>query len=66
MEIKMFLFLLKNYNLLIGDIPESLGLLVLGVALIALTIGIRWFMNDSEEKDHSEENLEKITGNNNQ
>lgn len=62
----MFLFSFIKSNLLIGNIPESLGLLILGVALIVLTIGLRWFTNEDEKKDNNEEKLENIVGKNSQ
>ncbi len=49
-------------NTLLGKIPESLGLLLFGISLIAITIGLRWFLDMSEKKNGREENLEKLAG----
>lgn len=47
-----------NQNLLLGLVPESVGLLIFGFGLIALTIGLRWALkkgdagvNTKQEKD---------------
>ena len=34
--------------LILGRITESEGTLILGICLIALTIGIRWFLKKAE------------------
>ena len=44
-----FLFDITSRNLLLGFVPESLGLLVFGVGLILLTVGLRWFMKRNEK-----------------
>lgn len=61
----MFLFLLENNNLLLGAIPETAGLLLFGVSLVVITIGLRWFLNESEKKNNAEEILERVTKKNN-
>jgi len=43
-----FLLEIGNQSLLLGFIPESLGLLIFGVGLIVLTFGLRWIMNRVE------------------
>ncbi len=47
----MFLFLLEGKNLLIGSVPESIGLLFFGVGLVAITIFLRWFLNENDDKE---------------
>jgi hypothetical protein len=43
-----------NQNLLLGYVPESLGLLLFGVGLIVLTVVLRWILsrveNGNEQK----------------
>ena len=56
----MILFLLNN--LLLGDMPETLGLLLFGVALIAITVSLRWALNKGEQNDLGKEGFEKLTG----
>ena len=41
----------SNKNLLLGYVPESLGLLIFGVALIACAVGLRRFFNRGEETE---------------
>lgn len=43
-----FLLEIANQNLLLGFIPESVGLLIFGVGLVVLTIGLRWIFNRVE------------------
>lgn len=45
----VFLFDVASQNLILGFVPESLGLLIFGVALVLLAIGLRWFMKRTEE-----------------
>ena len=54
-----FLFDVANQNVILGFIPESLGLLIFGVALILLTIGLRWIMKRSEKS--ADGGIEHIT-----
>lgn len=49
-----FLFDFTNQNLILGVVPESLGLLVFGVGLVLLTVGLRRFMKRSERNADSE------------
>lgn len=56
----MFLFLLENGNLLLGYVPETLGLLLFGVALIAITVLLRWILSINEQENNSQENLEVL------
>ncbi|MEZ5343944.1 MAG: hypothetical protein R2681_00170 [Pyrinomonadaceae bacterium] len=42
------IFLLQNNNLLFGFLPESMAILFFGVALIAVAIGMRWFLSKIE------------------
>lgn len=44
----VFLLATVNQNLLLGFIPESLGLLIFGVGLVALTFGLRRILNRVE------------------
>ncbi len=62
----MFLFLLQNNNLLLGGIPETVGLLLFGVGLIAITILLRWFFSENDKDEVADENLEKLSGKVNQ
>lgn len=45
----MILLQTANQNLLLGFMPESLGLLIFGIGLIGLTIGLRWILKRGEE-----------------
>ncbi len=47
-----FLFDVASQNLILGFVPESLGLLIFGVALVFLTIGLRRFMKRSDTNVH--------------
>jgi hypothetical protein len=51
------LFDVTNGNLLLGYVPESIGLLAFGIVLIAFAVGLRWIFNRNEEK--AEENFEQ-------
>ena len=46
-----------NQNLILGFVPESLGLLIFGVVLIALTVALRWILKRGES--HSDVKVEK-------
>ena len=50
----MILFELTNQNLILGFMPESLGLLLFGIGLIGLTIGLRWIFKHGEENANRE------------
>jgi len=43
------LFEATSANLFLGFIPESLGLLLFGMALIAFAVSLRWRFNRNEE-----------------
>lgn len=43
-----FLLLENNNNLLLGYVPETVGLLIFGGALVAITIFLRWILNEKE------------------
>ncbi len=49
MFVLAILFDVANRNLLLGFMPESLGLLLFGVLLIAFAASLRWLFNRSEE-----------------
>ena len=44
----LFLLEISNQNLLLGYVPESLGLLLFGVGLVALTLILRKVFNRLE------------------
>ena len=51
----MFLLLdSANQSLILGFVPESLGLLIFGIGLILLAIGLRWFIKRSEKNTDGE------------
>ena len=51
----MFLsFEAATQNLILGVVPESLEVLIFGVALVLLTIGLRWVLKRSEKDAGSE------------
>ena len=59
----MFLLLFSSSsNLLLGFVPETVGLLLFGGVLIAVTVGVRWFFNESEEDKSNLENIETLAG----
>lgn len=47
-------------NLILGVLPESLGLLVFGLGLIAFAVTLRWFFGKRDERGVKE--LEKTIG----
>jgi len=49
MFISTMLFQATNKNLLLGFMPESLGLLLFGVGLIIFAASLRWLFNRNEE-----------------
>lgn len=49
MFILAILFDTANRNLLLGFVPESLGLLLFGVLLISFAASLRWLFKRSEE-----------------
>ena len=51
----MFLLLdVASQGLILGFLPESLGVLFFGVGLILLAIALRWFMKRGETNIHRE------------
>ncbi len=48
------LFDVTDNNLLLGSMPESLGLLIFGVGLIAFAAGLRWIFNRNVETGEKE------------
>lgn len=46
----IFLLEAVNKNLLLGFMPESIGLLLFGIALIVSAVGLRRFFSRSEDK----------------
>ncbi len=50
---------IKN-DLLFGFVPETLELFVLGIALIAFAVGLRWFFNRNKEIK-TRENFGQVT-----
>ncbi len=58
----MFLtiILMQTTNLLLGIMPESLGLFVFGLGLIAFAITLRWFFGKRDERIDND--LEKTIG----
>ena len=48
----------QSGNLLLGYMPESVGLFVFGIVLIVLAIGLRWIFKRSENAE-SEERIKK-------
>ena len=51
----MVICLFESSNLLLGFVPESVGMLVFGVSLITLAIALRWFMARFEESVFTED-----------
>jgi hypothetical protein len=51
----MSLFLVYKSNLLLGDMPETLGLLLFGVALVAVTVGLRWVLGENQKRETAED-----------
>ncbi len=46
----IYLMQTTNQNLILGFVPESIGILIFGIALVGLTIALRWVFNKGEEK----------------
>jgi hypothetical protein len=46
----------SNTYLVFGGITETEGILFLGILLIALTIGIRWFLKKPEANSNTKTN----------
>ena len=58
----MFLVLLnsESQNLLLGFIPEPLGLMLFGMVLILVTVGARRLFEDVESEETGKESLEGL------
>lgn len=54
MIFKMILAEITNNNLLLGVMPEYLGLMIFGLALIVFTVALRWLFGRRNEADKSE------------
>ncbi len=52
--------LLESNNILLGSSPESVGLLMFGIALVAVTVGLRWFMREDVEDAKSQEAVKSL------
>ncbi len=48
----------SNNSLLLGFMPESLGLLVLGFGLIAFAVSLRWIFN-RQKTENGSKNFDK-------
>ena len=57
------MILFETGNMLLGGIPESVGLLIFGVALVAVTIGLRWFLGGEPEQAEASEPVKNLTEN---
>lgn len=47
----MLLAELSNGNLLLGFLPESIGLLIFGSGLIGFTVLVRWIFKQKDQKE---------------
>ncbi len=56
----MVFILQTNPNLILGFIPESIGLLIFGIILIGVTVGLRWALRKGEAEEEGK--VEKTTG----
>lgn len=55
MESVMFYLLqTATQNLILGFVPESLGLLIFGIGLIGVTVALRWLLRKSEAQSEAE------------
>jgi len=55
----VLLFQLTNKNLLLGFMPESLGLLLFGIGLIAFAVSLRRIFNQKETGENFKRLAEK-------
>ncbi len=46
--------LMQTNNLLLGAMPESLGLFVFGLGLVAFALSLRWFFGKRDEQNRNE------------
>ncbi|HNQ15175.1 MAG TPA: hypothetical protein PKM58_06405 [Pyrinomonadaceae bacterium] len=56
----MVFLLQTNPNLILGFVPESIGLLIFGVTLIGVTVGLRWALKKGVT--HEDVKVDKTTG----
>lgn len=56
----VILFDATNGNLLLGFIPESLGLLIFGVVLVTFAVGLRRIFNRKDERQAIEKSGQMI------
>jgi len=49
----LLLFDFLGQGLILGFVPESVGVLIFGLGLIFLAVGLRWFMKRIEKNVHS-------------
>ncbi len=61
MFILAMLFQTANKNLLLGFVPESLGLLLFGVSLIVCAVGLRRIFNRIEETNEEKVSVKART-----
>ena len=45
---------MQTNNLLLGAMPESLGLFVFGLGLVAFALSLRWFFGKRDEQNRNE------------
>ncbi len=57
MFIWAMLFDTTGKNLLLGFVPESLGLLIFGALLIGFAASLRWFLKRGDEMEDLKENV---------
>lgn len=57
----MFLFFLEKSNLLLGDVPEPLGLFLFGGVLISLTVILRWFLSEDDSPEPIKRKIRDLT-----
>lgn len=48
----IYLMQTTNQNLILGFVPESVGILIFGIALVGLTVALRWVFKKGEEKSN--------------
>ena len=52
--------LFETGNILLGGIPESIGLLIFGIALVVVAIGLRWFLGGEVEQPNAGEAVKNL------